>query len=477
MRASIGKTKLTPFIDQQKRFFPIAVAPDATDNSRFFEADPMSLRYQIIFRILVSSLCILVLGGAMAIWQARQAVAKEVDASIHLALQLITLGLAETPTFQQMGDLSRFRALSQTRHLSIELRNPDGRLIHFAGDNEPSNPEQMPPAWFIQWVKGDYPKVEHQLKSEDGRISTLIIKAQPLDEITEVWEESVAFFASISLLTVLTFLAVNLVFNRSLKSIAEIVDALRVIETGRYQHKLPTYAIEEFDNIASAINHMTVELEKTRLENRALTQHSLAIQEEERQRLSQELHDEFGQSLTAIKVMAVTAAHRNADTGKITSSITEICDHLMAVVRSMMQQLHPLVLTELGLKATLEDMVNHWSERNPDLELSIDCGDEVDYLDKAVTIQVFRVIQECLTNVVRHARARHVTISLAMAEQAQSLLTLEVRDDGVGCDLSAGNRGFGLRGIKERIKSLDGELTVQSRPGAGMTISAWIPLT
>ena len=437
----------------------------------------MSLRYQIICRILLSSICILVLGGAIAIWQARQSVEKEVDASIHLALQLITLGIADVPVFQQIDDLSRFSALRQTRHLSIQLQKPDGQLIHFAGENQPSNPEEMPPAWFIKLVKSDYPKVEHRINTQAGQVLTLVIQAQPLDEITEVWQESEAFFASITLLTMLTFLAVNLVFNKSLKSIAVIVDSLRLIETGQYRQRLPSFSTQELDDIAKAINHMTVELEKTRQENRALTQHSLAIQEEERQRLSQELHDEFGQSLTAIKVMAVTAAHQKADTVKITSSITEICDHLMTVVRSMMQQLHPLVLTELGLKATLEEMVNHWSERNAGLNLVIDCSDAVDELDKHIAIQVFRVIQECLTNVVRHAGASRVSIDLdKTCDQRNTYLQLKVEDNGHGCDLKTVSKGFGLLGIKERIKSLDGELQVWSSPGEGMLVNARIPL-
>lgn len=436
---------------------------------------PMSLRYQIVVRILLSSFCILVLGGAIAIWQARQAVEKEVEASIQLALQLITFGVAEN-SVQQLDDLSRFSSLRQTRHLSIQLQKPNGQLLHFASESQPSHPEDMPPNWFIHWVKGDYPRVEHQLKTLDGETLTLIIKAQPLDEITEVWEESLGFFASISLMTLLTFLAVNLVFNKSLKAIDVIVNALRVIETGQYRQQLPTFATLEFDSIAKAINHMTVELEKTQQENRALTQHSLAIQEEERQHLSQELHDEFGQSLTAIKVMAVTAARSGADTHKITASISEICDHLMQVVRSMMQQLHPLVLTELGLKATLEDMINHWSERNPDLDLTINCSDEVDRLDKNRTRQIFRVIQECLTNINRHAQAKQVVIDLQI-HLPENAIQLKVEDDGLGCNLQTSNNGFGLRGMRERIRSLNGELKVQSQPGKGLQITAWIPLS
>jgi len=434
----------------------------------------MSLRYQIIFRILLSSICILVLGGAMAIWQAREAVQKEVDASVHLALQLITLGIADAP--QPIDDLSRFSALRQTRHLSIQLQKSDGQLVQFAGEQSPSHPEDMPPAWFVRWVKGEYPEVEHKLTTSSGETLTLVIKAQPLDEITEVWQESVNFFASLSLLTLLTFVAVNLVMDKSLRAIGVIVEALRMIETGQYRQQLPVFSTAEFDGIARAINHMTVELEKARRENRALTQHSLAIQEEERQHLSQELHDEFGQSLTAIKVLAVAAARQHPEIVKITTTMVEVCDHLMLVLRSMMQQLHPLMLTELGLKATLEDMGHHWSERNPDLDLTINCDEEVDSLDKNITRQIFRVIQECLTNVIRHAAARQVTIDLKLLK-AERALELAVKDDGRGCDLSNISRGFGLRGMKERVRSLEGEFNIQSEPGKGSVITARVPLS
>ena len=436
----------------------------------------MSLRFQIIFRVLLSSLCILLLGGAIAIWQARQSVEKEVDASVHLALQLITLGIADAPIFARTDDLSHFSVLQQTRHLSIEVQKPDGQIIHFAGLTQPSNPESTPPAWFVRLVKGDYPQVEHQLKTQDGQVLTLIIQPRPLDEINEAWEESQTFFASISLLTLLTFLAVNLLLNKSLQALGLLVAVLQGIESGRYRQALPSFSITEFDAIAKAIRHLMAELDKAQLENKALTQHSLAIQEEERQKLSQELHDELGQSLTAIKVMAVTARHSQADVLKISLNISEICDHLMLVVRSMMQQLHPLVLTDLGLKAALEDMVYHWSERNPELKFMLNCGTEVDGVDKSVTIQVFRVIQECLTNVVRHAHAGQVRIAVEKQEQPLSCLRLEIIDNGQGCDLNAVHRGFGLLGIKERVKSLAGELTIHSQPGTGMRVTAQIPV-
>ncbi len=444
---------------------------------------PMSLRYQINLRILISSLCILLLGSSIAIWQARDAVNEEVDSSINLAVQLITFGFSQasqTP-FNETDWLPKFNSLNQTRHLSIQLKEPSGRIIGFAHKNQQTNNDEKPPRWFINLVAVHYAKVEHQITSFNGEQITLIIQANPLDEITEVWQESIGFFSSLFLLTLFTFLAVNLAFNKALKSIAVIVDALKFIETGQYSQKLPHFSIQEYDHIAKAINHMTGELSKSQQENRALTQHTLEIQEDERQRLSQELHDELGQSLTAIKVMAVTAGRTaKTKTGiqQTTNAIVTICDHLMTVVRSMMHQLHPLVLTELGLKATMEDLLNHWSIRNPELKLTITCPDEVDDLEQRISIQIFRVVQECLTNIVRHAQAQQATISLAIEHQAKTgrALRLQVSDDGQGCAIDKIKTGFGLLGMKERINSLGGEFSIQTQPQQGMSIIVTIPL-
>jgi len=438
----------------------------------------MSLRYQINLRILISSLCILLLGGSIAIWQARDAVNKEVDSSINLAVQLITFGFAQSP-FNETDWLPQFNALNKTRHLNIQLKTATGDIISVTHHNRQASRKETPPRWFIKLVEGRHPKAEHPITTSGGKQLMLIVQANPLDEITEVWEESIAFFSSLFLLTLFTFLAVNLAFNKALKSIAIIVDALKAIETGQYSQKLPDFSIQEYDSIAKAINHMTGELDASQQQNRALTQHTLAIQEDERQRLSQELHDELGQSLTAIKVMAVTAGRTQAGAlgvKQATESIVSVCDHLMTVVRSMMHQLHPLVLTELGLKATMEDLLNHWAQRNPDLKLNIACPDEVDTLEQKITIQIFRVVQECLTNIVRHAEASQAEISLDIGHQPKTL-RLQVTDNGQGCAIDRINSGFGLLGMRERINSLGGKFTITTQPQQGMSIIATIPLS
>jgi two-component system, NarL family, sensor histidine kinase UhpB len=437
----------------------------------------MSLRHQINLRILILSCCILLLGSSFTIWQARTSVSQEVKSSIRLAVDLIAFDFSKAtqPPNAEADWLPMLNALKQTRHLVIQLKTPAGHLLGFNHKNQRPKQPDTPPPWYINLVKSTYPKIERPITTPNGQQLTLIIQANPLDEITEAWHESIALFFSLLLLTSLIVLAVNLVFDKALKTITVIVEALKMIETGQYQQRLPEFSIQEYNSIAKAINHMTDELNAAERKNRTLTLHSLSIQESERQRLSQELHDELGQSLTAIKVMAATAARSPANVKPTTDTIINTCDHLTSVVRTMMQQLHPLTLTELGLKAGVEDLLNHWTNRYPTLKLTLSCPDTVDKLDHKYTIQVFRVIQEGLTNIVRHAVATEANIGLAIT-QPSSALRLEIVDNGQGCTLENLKAGFGLLGIRERINSLGGELTIHTQPQQGLRLSASIPL-
>jgi two-component system sensor histidine kinase UhpB len=274
------------------------------------------------------------------------------------------------------------------------------------------------------------------------------------------------------------FLAVQAVFNKALTATAEIVATVKIIESGHYQKKLPDFAIQEYQTIAQAINHLTEVLSQAQQQNRALTQHTLVVQKHERQRLAQELHDELGQSLTAIKAMAAWIKKANGGTAEAADAIIASCDHLFALARSMMQQLHPLILAELGLKTSLEDLLGRWSSRNPALLFELICPDEVDKLEQNIAIQLFRVIQECLTNAMRHAQATKVTVFLVLSQGVESgqQLSLEICDNGCGAAMEKVHAGFGLLSIRERINSLGGQLLIQTAPLQGMRILVEVPL-
>ncbi|CAG7856075.1 two-component system, NarL family, sensor histidine kinase UhpB [biofilm metagenome] len=435
----------------------------------------MSLSYLINLRILLFSLLILVLGGGIAIWQARSAVDKEINASVKLTAHLISCGMAQESQ-DHAAWLDCFNSLVETRHLTIDLVKPSGEVLGRDAKNKSNDHENLPPQWFINLIGGQRSQTERQITTSYGEQYSLKIQANPLDEIKEAWNESLAFFGVIVVLTQLIFLSVYWALRNTFSSIRTIVSALKQVETGDYRHCLPEFKTKEINSIAGAINHMTDELQQAQQDNRTLVQHSLAIQENERKQLAQELHDELGQSLTAIKMMAASTNRKGVNVTEITDSIADICDDLINVVRSIMKQLHPLTLTELGLKAAIEDLLSHWTAKTPDLNFHFHCPVEVNEINQNITIQIFRVIQECLTNVLRHAEATECFIDLNINGGQGKQISLSVTDNGTGCPVSQLNNGFGVLGMKERIHSLGGSLSIYSSLNYGVEVKVLIPL-
>lgn len=432
----------------------------------------MSLRSLINLRIVFSVVFILLLGGATAVWQARQSVEREVQSSINLALQMIEFGFAQVPLSSRYGSewLPQISALQQTRHLHISISENGVKPTKFITQRIVDEARNEPPQWFIDLVRARHFTEKYDVSMADGTVKTILITADPMDEITEAWGESQAFFWSIVAMSVIMFLAINLVFNAVLRAVKTILSGLQQVEDGHYGLALPRFKIKEFDAIALEVNEMSSSLKAAQKNNQALARHTMHIQESERQTMSRELHDEMGQSLTAIKAMAVTSKQANADIPSIADSIITVCNHLSIVVRSMMRTLHPLSLAELGLRATLSDLISEWQRRTSDLMIDLDYDDQLEQLNNEVTIHVYRIVQECLTNVVRHAKATHVSILL---EKRGDTVWMSVSDNGVGGQM--GQQGFGVLGMRERAQNLGGKFLFESVDNEGVNVIVQLP--
>jgi len=142
----------------------------------------------------------------------------------------------------------------------------------------------------------------------------------------------------------------------------------------------------------------------------------------------------------------------------------------------MMKNLHPLILTELGLTASLHDLVNHWQHCTPALKIHLVYFTQVDDIPVKIAIQIFRIIQEAITNTVRHAQARHLAIRLEVIVLPSPTLILQIEDDGIGCDTASLSLGFGLLGIKARVKSLAGAFSLESAKNQGGKINIRLPV-
>jgi len=210
-------------------------------------------------------------------------------------------------------------------------------------------------------------------------------------------------------------------------------------------------------------------------ENRRLAQRSMQVQEEERRNLARELHDELGQSLNAIKVDAVTIRDRSAALPEIhrsALSIIEVSSQVYDVVRSLMQRLRPVALDELGLRSAVQYSVEQWQRRHAGVRCAFKAEGELDDLDEQTNITLYRLVQECLTNVAKHANATQVSVSMARAAHE---LRFSFRDNGKGFDPSQRRRGLGLVGLRERVEALAGHFELDSAPGRGVLVKAVIP--
>jgi two-component system sensor histidine kinase UhpB len=442
------------------------------------KGEQLSLRTRLNLMIALTMLLIIGLGFLFAIHNARRSVAAEVESTLNLALQLIEAGLAERRDSPRPISewLSQLRHIDRTRHLRIHILQPPQMLSDQGVD--PRLRPHAAPAWFV-WAVSPRPAVaERRLTSAGQPEIEIRIEAEAGDEIAEAWTEAQGFLMLIAVLAAAVYALVHISVGRAFNSVGTILEGLEEIDKGDYSTRLPDFPLPEFRMIAGAFNHMATTLEHARDENRALTQQSLTIQEEERRYLAQELHDEFGQSLTGIKVMAAALRYAGRSEREPVEQIMAICDRLFGVVRGMMRRLRPIILDELGLHASLEDLIENWRTRNPEIELEFDGDERVDEHAGSARIHLFRIVQECLTNVLKHAYARHVRVALRLDESdhlSARRIVLEISDDGCGFDPGQPRRGFGLLGIRERVASLGGTVRLRTRPGTGVSLQVQVP--
>jgi PAS domain S-box-containing protein len=210
---------------------------------------------------------------------------------------------------------------------------------------------------------------------------------------------------------------------------------------------------------------------------RNLAAHLLSVREEERTRISREVHDELGQSLTAVKMdlawLAGRLPQRNGEMLKRIRATGQLADSIIQSIRRISTELRPPVL-DLGLAAAVEWQVQEFQARS-----GVQCKARLlirEVVTSNVSTAMFRIFQETLTNVGRHAKATRVEVVL---QKQQDRLVLLIHDNGRGFDLvdTSLSKSLGLLGMRERAAVLGGQVDISSTPGKGTTVAAWIPLS
>lgn len=296
--------------------------------------------------------------------------------------------------------------------------------------------------------------------------------------VSQVTLQSILFTVLVLLFGVVVAMLLTQVLARP---ILELVEATRMISRGDYSQRIHPWAKDELGTLAQAFNQMSVDLaqiqglrKEREVLQRQLLEKVISTQEEERCRIARELHDSTSQSLTSLLVGLRTMEANCSDLNQQqVSDLREVATRTLDEVHNLAMQLRPRVLDDLGLSAALERLTFEWQARYKILvDLAVTLGDI--RLPQSVETALYRIIQETLTNVARHARAQSVSI---LVERRNGSVITVIEDDGQGFEVNtpSGEYHLGLLGMRERAELLGGRLTIESSPGHGTSIFVEIP--
>ncbi len=425
----------------------------------------MSLRIRLSIIVSLIFLTGMVLGVSFLISNAKQRVAEEVESTATLTFQLLDSLLSNANNSLITQDksvlLQSLLAIEDARHMNISIESSDSTI---PDDSFPGLDIEAP-SWFVRLVQSE--TLEFRKPIGDFSQEVIIIRTNPADEIAEVWLESRNFMIVLLMVLLVINSILYITVGRWFQPVKMIVGGLENVEQGDFSGHISQTSLPELKAISDKLNQLTKVLRTSKNENDRLRERSISIQEEERRHLAQELHDEMGQSISAIKAIAFSISERTENIDEMSSqgakNIGSISNHVRDHVRSMMLRLRPSILDELGLVPALEHMVDEWNDHHKDVFCKLEIEGEFEELDANQRINIYRIIQEALTNVAKHAEATEVEIQLSKNEEFH----LSIKDNGRGFNPETNQKGMGFIGIKERVQALGGNLDIVAAPEEG----------
>jgi len=361
---------------------------------------------------------------------------------------------------------------AELAHILDQARNFRHLRVYWEENESPSTlpSRNSAPAWFSRLLHPS--KETFRLPLSEPLHGAVLIVSDPEDEISEIWLEVSGLVPGGALLTATTLVLVFLVVSHSLAPVLELTESLRRLERGERSVRVQHGASREFVVIAKQINALAESLDVLDEENHRLLQRMIQVQEDERKDIARDLHDEIGPFLFTIRAGLGALARRSAgsaiepECGRIDAQVAA----LQQVNRRILARLRPAALEEMGLAEALQTLAEAWRDSHP--KVSVEVQIVQCKLNEASALAAYRVVQEGLTNAFRHSGAQ--CIEVWMSRDGPAHVLVSVRDNGSG--LRPGQQeGLGLRGLRERVSALGGNLTLSERAHGGAELVARLP--
>ena len=441
----------------------------------------MSLRFRLIALVWVV-LPVSLAFGSLAAWvNASRSVHVEMRAALLVARQTIQTGVER---LQTAPDVARYRddlvaSFNGNRHLRVWLV---GATTASALPVAERSPLVDMPAWIVRLIGVDPTTDRVPVVVGDHAYGTIAIETDPSNEILEVWNEFVESLVTPVVFCALLILLIYIFIGRALRPIGRLAAAMEDVGEGRFRTRIDGRLTPELARLRDSFNRMAARLAETAATNRRLNEQLLTLQDQERSELARDLHDEVSPFLFTINVDAAAASRRleegrAAEADGHIQSIADAVRHMQRQVRRMIGGLRPIGLAEFGLREAIENLVAFWRRRWPDLHYQVEVCADCEDPGELVGTTICRVIQEALSNAVRHAEPTTITIVVDRRHdllEDRDEIRVVVADDGRG--MSEPNRlGYGLVGVHERVSAVGGRLTFSNRSGKGFAVTAFLP--
>jgi signal transduction histidine kinase len=452
-------------------------------------ASRFDLKLRLALRVAALAAFCFVAAAAYVLFDTDRAERAEADRIAEVVARDLTLQQGQMYWIRgapvQFPDLQRIATAIMAPGLCIAYRTPNGDILQrLCGGAAPGDAAPKLFAELYQWLFGMGRESVHPVVFRDTAQGEAVASIDRQSLIGQSWRETSRLLTVMAVVLVGLCVLVYAALARALRPTRMIRAGLERLAAGDLNVRLPPFDLAELSAVGQVFNSLATGLETALAQRRVLTQRLIAVQDEERQHLARELHDEFGQCLAAIGALAASAGQtaRQQCPAVFTEcqSIARTAAHMMDVLRGALLRLRPPDVDELGLAASLEGLVAGWNTRcGGHTHFIIELSGAVDTLPRDFAAGLYRVAQEAITNAAKHAQASRVTLHLRMREAAgadqRACVELAVDDDGKVVDPMA-KSGMGLLGMRERIAALGGVLSLENARPSGLILRAQIPV-
>jgi signal transduction histidine kinase len=451
------------------------------------------LKYRLTLRVMAVSAFCLVAASVYFILDTDRSVRARIDAIADVAAKTLELQQNKISWVSyprnEFPDLPLVAASVMVPGLCLSYRANNGDVVQRLCGG-PQGEIGDPPRAFAAVYRRLFDPGREAVRPvffRGAKIGEAVASIDPATLTMEAWRETGRLIAALAITLPLLSGLVYAALARALRPTGAIRTGLERIAANDLSVRLPPFDLAELSAVGEVFNHLAESLDKALAERNELTRRLIALQDDERRHLARELHDEFGQSLAAIRALAASAQQSAAqDCPAILpecDSIARTATDMMETLRGALLRLRPPDVDELGLGTSLEGLIAGWNRRSRgQTRFEIAQSGSFEDLPAELKSGLYRVAQEATTNAAKHAGATRIGLHLTRRQALASIgeptggeIELVVEDNGRAQDRPV-KTGMGLLGMRERVAMLGGTLSFEAGPGGGSRLRVVMPV-